>query len=879
MGLTFFRGHEGGDLSHGTSDSVAVPANGGAISLPTASFISDGHFVRAGSDLVLSDTTGHELVVHGYFAAPVAPDLVSPDGSQVLTPNLVDSFLTPMAPGQYAQAAPTAVSPPIGQVLDLAGEAFAVHADGTRFPLAKGDAVYEGDIVETGGAGSAIHMVFTDKTEFSLGADARLALDQLVFNPDSQSGSSQFSVLKGVFIFASGEIAKTDNTHMTVITPVATIGIRGTEVAGHVSAADSQFTIIHGVIEVTTQAGSVTLDDHGETTHVTSAAMPPSSPVVLDTAQFDHAYGDVAGVVSNYFGTTHPDSPSPAPGGNGGPVPDGAHPNSSPSGHGDHTDAGFGPGATMLASALPSDTADHASLASALATDPLAASTAAFFDMSSASGLIDGATATGDQSNVAVAGLFIGPAAGGDTSGAGSSGGGETVLAPVPGIDFTGGLTFSGPTAAPGGNAGFTLTPTDLAATPAPGVSAPEGAVQVAFTPAVTGIGDGSTGLADAGHAATDGTALNVPSTVSSGSPFRSDSGASDPFASNPYITHPFGYTGPQVGDPIFHLVADGSNGAGDGANASGSTSDWGSDGPITISASQSPDQSSTQESHSDPANITLIVSNATTNETYQDLTHHFELPNTGPGQASDIDGSQMGIPGVPDTASIHLARDAGGNVDVALTSAWDSVKNIKAESATAADITIKNFVHADVTFGDGGDSHITIDGAKRGFITTGNGNDTIAINAYSNGVGWSNSFNVHTGAGNDVLTFNGASNGVTQLTFDGGDGTDTLKLSGAGQSFSLGAGQIQISNVERVDISGAGNTTLNISSSLYGSSDTNTSRTLIVDGDAGDTVHLQGGGWHQDGTTPVDGQSYTVYTSQDHPNVHVAAAAGVAVT
>ena len=37
-----------------------------------------------------------------------------------------------------------------------------------------------------------------------------LALDQLVFNPDTQAGTAQFSVLKGVFIFASGQIAKTD---------------------------------------------------------------------------------------------------------------------------------------------------------------------------------------------------------------------------------------------------------------------------------------------------------------------------------------------------------------------------------------------------------------------------------------------------------------------------------------------------------------------------------------------------------------------------------------------------------------------------------------------------------------------------------------------
>ena len=762
-------------------------------------------------------------------------------------------------------------------MLDLAGDAFAIHADGSRFQLAKGDAVYEGDVIETGGAGSAIRMVFTDKTEFSLGTDARLALDQLVFNPDTQSGSSQFSVLKGVFIFASGEIAKTDNTHMTVITPVATIGIRGTEVAGHVSATDSQFTIIHGAIEVTTRAGSVTLDDHGETTHVTGIDTAPSNPAVLSSTQFDHAYGDVAGVVSNYFNATQPDLQSPTPGGDGAPAAPGE---SSPGGSGDHTDAGGAPGGTLLASALPSDTANPVPIASPLATDPLAPSVTALSDVATASGILAGAPAAGDQTLGAAASFLALPVVGGAPSGADAGAGSETVVAAIPGIDLANGLTFSGPAGAPAGHAGFAFAPSDGAA----GAGVVGGPVQVSFTPVAVGAGDGGSVVSDVGHAI--GSApLNVPSSGSSGSPFRSESGTGDPFAANPYITHPFGYTGPQVGDPIFNLVSGGSDAHDSAANAAAADS---SDRIVSTPGGQSSDTALVHEPtpdpqpqpEPDPANITLTVSNATTNETYQDRSHSFELGNNGTPSEVDIPGSEMHIPGVVDSASIHLERDGHGNVDVTLTSAWDSIKNIYAESATAADITIKNFVHADVTFGNGGDSHITIDDAKRGFITTGNGNDTVEINAYSNGVGWSNTFNVHTGAGDDVLIFNGASNGLSQLTFDGGDGTDTLKLSGAGQSFTLGSGQIQLSNVERVDISGVGDTTLTVSSSLFGSSNTNSGRTLIVDGDAGDTLHLQGDGWHQSGTTQIDGHGYTVYEhGQGTATMQIAAENGMHVT
>jgi hypothetical protein len=261
-------------------------------------------------------------------------------------------------------------------------------------------------------------------------------------------------------------------------------------------------------------------------------------------------------------------------------------------------------------------------------------------------------------------------------------------------------------------------------------------------------------------------------------------------------------------------------------------------------------------------------VSNATISQTYQDLARSFELPNRGPGTDEAVAGSEirLAVPNVPLSAAITLHRDANGNVDVALTSAWDSVKNIKAESDTAADITIDNFVHADVTFGDGGDSHVTIHDAKRGFIVTGNGNDRVEIGAYSNGPGWSHNFDVRTGPGDDILVFSGATNGLSQITFDGGDGTDTLRLSGAGQSFSLLSGHVQVSDVERIDISGAGNTTLTVPSNLLDPSATTvngltgTARTLVVDGDAGDTLDLQGSGWNPTSSTQIDGNSYTVY-------------------
>ncbi|MDA0661928.1 MAG: FecR domain-containing protein, partial [Proteobacteria bacterium] len=257
-------------------------------------------FRQHGGDLVLTGPDGKTVTVAGYFLQDPPPDLLLPGGGR-LTPAMVDSFTPPEAAGQYAQAGQLAqAGEPIGQVRDITGNVFAVRADGTRVQLAAGDPVFQGDVVETA-AGGAVNLIFIDATTFALGADARLALDEMVFNPATQQGSSSFSILKGVFVFVSGQIADTDSTKMTVTTPVATIGIRGTRVAGDVKPAgeESKFTVVDGEIAVSNSAGTVVMNDPYATTGVTSYDAPPSTPVILTQAEVNQSYGSVRSVSGN----------------------------------------------------------------------------------------------------------------------------------------------------------------------------------------------------------------------------------------------------------------------------------------------------------------------------------------------------------------------------------------------------------------------------------------------------------------------------------------------------------------------------------------------------------------------------------------------------
>ena len=88
-----------------------------------------------------------------------------------------------------------------------------------------GDLVYQGDAVATGADGK-VGINFTDGTSFNLSSNARMVLDEFVYDPNSTSNASLFNLTKGTFTFVAGKVAKSGD--MKVDTPVATMGIRGT---------------------------------------------------------------------------------------------------------------------------------------------------------------------------------------------------------------------------------------------------------------------------------------------------------------------------------------------------------------------------------------------------------------------------------------------------------------------------------------------------------------------------------------------------------------------------------------------------------------------------------------------------------------------------
>lgn len=121
---------------------------------------------------------------------------------------------------------------PAGTVKTAEGTVFAERAvnggSSVKHILHVGDAVLEGDRLETGPDGAA-GITLRDDSLVSLGPNAAFDLERFSFDPASNHGTFFGKVLQGAMMFVTGLVAKSSPSSMKISTPTATIGIRGTE--------------------------------------------------------------------------------------------------------------------------------------------------------------------------------------------------------------------------------------------------------------------------------------------------------------------------------------------------------------------------------------------------------------------------------------------------------------------------------------------------------------------------------------------------------------------------------------------------------------------------------------------------------------------------
>ncbi len=137
------------------------------------------------------------------------------------------------------------------QSAERAGETTRVQANSYQktgfypFDLHKGDEIYREANVFTKPNGS-VSMLFDDGTDLTLGPNTEVTIDDYVYSPGG-GGKAAISFGKGVLRMVSGTLPK---QNVSIDTPVATVGIRGTTFTLAMSAV--------GVLQGWVEHGTVT---------------------------------------------------------------------------------------------------------------------------------------------------------------------------------------------------------------------------------------------------------------------------------------------------------------------------------------------------------------------------------------------------------------------------------------------------------------------------------------------------------------------------------------------------------------------------------------------------------------------------------------------
>lgn len=103
-----------------------------------------------------------------------------------------------------------------------------IEREGRTLPGSVGTRLQASDTVKTGADGS-VGITMDDDSLLSAGPNSVLSLDHYAFDPTTNQGRFDASLNKGTLAVISGRIAKQSPDSMTVRTPTAILGVRGTE--------------------------------------------------------------------------------------------------------------------------------------------------------------------------------------------------------------------------------------------------------------------------------------------------------------------------------------------------------------------------------------------------------------------------------------------------------------------------------------------------------------------------------------------------------------------------------------------------------------------------------------------------------------------------
>ena len=180
----------------------------------------------------------------------------------------------------------TASADPIGDIVESTGIG-SILRNNLPSEASVGNDIQLYDQAQTGNGRMLIE--FLDEEELALTEHTKVYIDEVYYDPDPSLSKMSIRMAMGTARFASGVGQKIKKTNIDIRTPTASIAIRGTDFTTTIDELGRSLVILlpdrfgdaSGVIDVSNQAGTVTLEEAYAATMVATLDSTPTTPVQI----------------------------------------------------------------------------------------------------------------------------------------------------------------------------------------------------------------------------------------------------------------------------------------------------------------------------------------------------------------------------------------------------------------------------------------------------------------------------------------------------------------------------------------------------------------------------------------------------------------------
>lgn len=166
----------------------------------------------------------------------------------------------------------------VARVALTVGQATRIHTSGQMEPMRLGASLVAGDRIITGKDAFAI-LVFSDQGRVSLRADSELIIHSYRVDPSGADTRLELELVRGAMRQISGDAARLQPERYRLNTPVAAIGVRGTDFLAKAGAGSMETFVHEGMIVVLPNGKGCAQDGGG-------ACRPLASLSASDAGQY-----------------------------------------------------------------------------------------------------------------------------------------------------------------------------------------------------------------------------------------------------------------------------------------------------------------------------------------------------------------------------------------------------------------------------------------------------------------------------------------------------------------------------------------------------------------------------------------------------------------